>query len=81
MSNGAELSSILKAGGATFAQRFAGRSPAEFVQWLYLSALSRQPTAAEQEIAESAIGQDLNPESIADLVWAIIVQPEFCFVR
>jgi hypothetical protein len=81
LTNGQEISETLIAGSESLAQRFAGESIESFTRWLYGAALARQPTAAELEIARTALGEKLDPPAVADLLWAIVVQPEFCFVR
>ncbi len=47
---------------------------------LYLSVLSRQPTAEEQlEVAEYLADHvDARPDALADLAWALLASTEFC---
>ena len=52
------------------------------VDRLYRHALQRPPTAAERKIAEAAIADPRRPgrvsaEAVADLLWAIMMTPEF----
>ena len=52
------------------------------VDRLYRHALQRPPTAAERKIAEAAIADPrragrVSAEAVADLLWAIMMTPEF----
>jgi hypothetical protein len=49
------------------------------VNWLYRHLLSRQPTAAEREAAKSA-GPE-SPQGLEDLLWALVMSPEFQFIH
>jgi mono/diheme cytochrome c family protein len=43
--------------------------------------LDRQPSRQEQQLAEKMLGRgQVKPEGLADLLWAITMQPEFQFV-
>jgi hypothetical protein len=54
------------------------RSPAELVERLYLHLLSRRPEAAERRIALSMAGK---PGGVEDLLWAMLMSPEFQYIR
>lgn len=58
------------------------RTAGAVVDRLYRHALQRPPTAAERKIAEAAIRDPRRPgrvsaEAVADLLWAIMMTPEF----
>jgi hypothetical protein len=67
----------------------AGDSDAQIVQYLYLAALSRYPTPAEQQVlvnhlrtAEMQKVQDVvDPRraALSDLAWAMLTSKEFMF--
>ena len=57
-------------------------TPAEAVDRVFWHALGRAPSAAERKVAESAIADPSRPgrvsaDALADLLWAVMVKPEF----
>lgn len=80
LSNGEVLTNAM----ATGANNLAGRewkSSAEMVRWVYQQALTRDPTAPELDIAVEMLGNQPAATQIQDLLWALVMQPEFMFVR
>jgi hypothetical protein len=80
LSNGQALTNLLSAGAAKLKQK-TWASPEAFVRWLYLSALTREPSAAELKVAAGMVGADLSEQGIADLLWAVCMLPEFQTIR
>lgn len=80
LANGQALAGLLTAGAARIKQR-AWATPEAMVHWLYLSALSREPSAAERSVAVGLLGADCSEQSIADLLWAVCMLPEFQTIR
>ena len=80
LSNGQALANLLDVGAAKLKQR-AWASPEAFVRWLYLSALCREPSAAELKVAADMVGAELSTQGIADLLWAVCMLPEFQTIR
>jgi hypothetical protein len=80
LSAGARLSEILKAGTGKILQKKAG-SPGELVDWLYDFSLCRRASSEEKAAALEALGPKPSAESLEDLLWAIVVSPEFQLVR
>ncbi|MPY90366.1 MAG: DUF1553 domain-containing protein [Luteitalea sp.] len=52
-------------------------APKEMVQQIYLQALGRPPVDREMEAAQSALGPKPSVESVQDLLWALVLLPEF----
>ncbi len=88
--NGDTLNNKLRAKGNVIDQLIkAGEPDAQIVQYLYLAALSRYPTAAEKQelvshlrTAEMQKVQDVaNPRraALSDLAWAMLTSKEFMF--
>ena len=76
LTNGAELSRRLGEGAAL--QVAAGDpSPAALLERLYRTALGRKPTAAEARIALPLLAPPLQPAAVEDLLWALVMLPEF----
>lgn len=48
---------------------------------LYRHALSRDPSAAEMMLARQTIGARLTPEILEDMLWALVMSPEFQYIR
>jgi hypothetical protein len=80
LSNGAMLAELLERGAKNLLQR-QWKSPAEFIHWLYESALAREPTAAELATMQGALGSKLTEQGIEDGLWAVLMLPEFQLVR
>lgn len=80
LSNGEVLAELLARGGQNLLQR-PWKSPAGFIRWLYLSALCREPTAAELDIMQETLGDKLTAQGIEDALWAVLMLPEFQLVR
>src|SRR5690606_3260339 len=75
LTNGAKLTEALHAGAAAWKEKYATTDT--LVNALYLKALGRPATAEEINVVESAIGPVPSEENIQDLVWAILLVPEF----
>ena len=56
-------------------------SPEDLVVWLFKFALSRPPTPAESQLAASLLGESMEPRAVEDLIWAVLMLPEFQLVR
>jgi mono/diheme cytochrome c family protein len=80
LTNGATLDGRLKKASPRFAAE-AAASPAAWVKSLYIRLLCRPPTDAELQLATDLLGSKPTPEATADVVWALLMQPEFQFVH
>jgi hypothetical protein len=58
-----------------------GRTTDELLTWLYRFALSRQPTDGERELAREVWGTAPSEADMEDLLWAVIMLPEFQWIR
>jgi hypothetical protein len=81
LSNSPLLAETLSRGAAKILDQYAAQEPAAIAEWLYESALSREPTADEKEIAMEVLGSPPTCEGIDDLVWLVIMLPEFQIIR
>lgn len=84
LANGAQIAKILNEGSALLLKQDWGKQPKEnFVAWLYEQALSRAPTVQERQIAAEILGDEvtLTARGIEDLLWAVVMLPEFQWVR
>jgi hypothetical protein len=81
LANSERLAAILAQGAPQVLDRFAGKDGAALTRWLYESALSRPPTAAEQSVANEILGSPPTEQGVEDLLWVVIMLPEFQIVR
>ena len=79
LTNGKILNEVLARGAVRWLSEYEGR-PEEMINQIYLTAFSRNPTQREADIAASLMEPNYTPESMQDLLWAIVMQPEFQFI-
>lgn len=58
-----------------------GSEAADIVTWVTNFALSRKPSSDELAAAQEGFGREVTPPAVQDYLWAIIMQPEFQFIR
>ncbi|MDB5387518.1 MAG: hypothetical protein JWM11_3164, partial [Planctomycetaceae bacterium] len=80
LSNGQILAETLERGSRKLLAK-STQSPLEFTQWLYRFALSREPTTEEIAIVKESLGAKLTEQGIQDVLWSVIMLPEFQLVR
>lgn len=76
LNNGAEFVSYLNRGAARLLSDQKGMVPK-----LYLEALSRLPSDFEIEVAREILGTKASEERVADLLWTVLMLPEFQFIN
>ena len=81
LSNGAILADWLSRGAANILKAHPKATPDELIDLLYRQALSRNPTAAELAVSRELLGGKPTPDSLSDLLWAIVMLPEFQLTR
>lgn len=85
LSNGQTLADWLHRGAMKWHQEFTGRNAKKdsesIAEELYQFALSRSPTSDEKKAVSELIGEKLEVEDLEDMLWAIIMLPEFQYVR
>ncbi len=77
LTNGRTLTRMIGDGAAKLAASKGKQTSAEFVTDIYGKALGRRPTASEQKLAEQTVGNPVQREGVEDLLWAVIMLPEF----
>ncbi len=80
LSNGQALADYLARGAQNLRKR-EWQSPEQFVSWLFRFALSREPSEGEMNILKQAVGDDLSAQGVEDVLWTVIMLPEFQLVR
>lgn len=80
LNNGQLLADLLARGAAKIAKE-RGESSEALVKWLYTFAFSRPPTKNELAVAVEALGPKPTEQGVQDLLWAVVMTPEFQMVR
>lgn len=81
LANGQILTTTLERGAANILKANASLAPDALAEWVFVRALSRKPTDAERAAAKSLLGDKPTAETVADLLWAVVMLPEFQLVR
>ncbi len=79
LTNGTTLDNYLK--GAAIHWQQKQQNPDVMISKIYLTALGREPNRTERTIASEMLGEHPKPETIADLLWIIVMLPEFQIIR
>ena len=80
LNNGQILATRLEQGAARILAKQWPSSDA-LATWLYQFALSRTPATAELSLAREILGEQPTSQGLQDLLWAVMMQPEFQLVR
>lgn len=76
LNNGVEFVNYLNSGASRlFAQQET------LTERLYLTALSRPPSESELAVSREILGDPASKESVADLLWSVVMLPEFQFIN
>jgi hypothetical protein len=81
LSNGAILTDLLTRGATNLLKEKPSATPDERVEDVSRRALCRKPTADELAAARELLGSPVTGEGIADLLWAVVMLPEFQLIR
>jgi hypothetical protein len=81
LSNGHILAETLTRGAAHLLKDNPKATSEQMVERIYLGALCRRPTAAELATGREVLGEPVAAESLADLLWAVFMLPEFQMIR
>lgn len=81
LANGQILTATLDRGAANVLKANPKATPDELVEWVFIRALSRKPTEGERAAAKALLGEKPTVNSVADLLWAVVMLPEFQLVR
>ena len=81
LSNSPLLAETLSRGALHIEKRFEGRDSAAIIEWLYKFALSRPPTSDERATAMELLHSPPTRQGVEDLLWAVLMLPEFQIIR
>jgi hypothetical protein len=79
LTNGGELAGML-AQGANKCIKECGGDGGRIVNSLYERSLCRHPTVEERETALQILGSPIRKEGVEDLLWSVVMLPEFQLV-
>lgn len=80
LNNGQTLATRLEQGASRVLAKQWASSDA-LTHWLYQFALARVPTSAELTLAREVLGEKPTGQGVQDLLWAVLMLPEFQLVR
>ena len=75
LSNGDIMHKVVQNVGAKWAS--SKRTPDQLIEDLFQNAFLRKPTQDEKTVAAELLGEKPSAATVADLVWALVLQPEF----
>lgn len=81
LSNGQKVTEMLKSGATKILADMKGQSADRIIDEVFRDALSRLPNAAERGTAREVLTDKPTPDSLADLIWVVVMLPEFQLVR
>jgi hypothetical protein len=81
LANSALFAETLSRGAANLLKRFEGQEAGVTVDWLYKYALSRPPTSDELSTAIELLQSPPTQQGVEDLLWVVMMLPEFQTVR
>jgi len=79
LANGEILDNILVAGAARLLPAINDQQ--QFIENLFRQAVCREPSDEELRLADSVVGEMPTAESVQDLLWLLIMLPEFQFIQ
>ncbi len=79
LSNGAAVDDLLSRGSSTLLK--ANKTPDTLIDAVYERALCRLPTANERMVMRQTVGMPMTAEGVADLLWIVVMLPEFQLLR
>ncbi len=81
LSNSPILVDTLSRGATNLLREGNQTSAVEFVEGFFWDALSRPPTDSERDLALQIVGDSMDQQGIEDLIWTVVMLPEFQIVR
>lgn len=79
LSNGQVLSDMLSRGANTLLKK--SESPNHLISDVYMRAFCRLPRVDELTTARKIVGKEATADGVADLLWVVVMLPEFQLVR
>jgi mono/diheme cytochrome c family protein len=81
LTNGPEFVALLDQGAKGLLNRPEAKDADALVAWLFTSALGRAPTETERAEGRAILGSPATEASASDLLWTVLMLPEFQMIR
>jgi hypothetical protein len=81
LSNSQLLATTLGKGAAVILKESEAQSDDKLTSWVYEAALCRHPTKGEREIVREILGGTPTAQGVEDLLWMVIMLPEYQIIR
>jgi hypothetical protein len=81
LSNGQALTELLEAGAKKLLADHASDSPEEMCRRVFKAGLSREPNKEEMSRMLELAGKPLTAEGVADVLWCVVMLPEFQLIQ
>jgi hypothetical protein len=81
LTNGPEMADLLEKGAKNLHAQHNDWSPERLTTWIFQSALSRSPTLEELTATKSVFGAGRSIDGWNDLLWTVVMLPEFQLIR
>jgi mono/diheme cytochrome c family protein len=81
MTNGPAMAELIGKGAANWRSKRADLSADQTIHAIYKATLCRRATQTEVATAREILGQKIDDESLADLLWCVVMLPEFQLVK
>ncbi|MEM9345265.1 MAG: DUF1549 domain-containing protein [Planctomycetota bacterium] len=81
LSNGEALNKMIQSGATSLLNKQKDKSPDEMITLIYNRALSRDPNPAERKICRQMLGDPMIQQGLEDMLWSILMLPEFQHIR
>ncbi|MEM9348506.1 MAG: PSD1 and planctomycete cytochrome C domain-containing protein [Planctomycetota bacterium] len=81
LANGEALNTMIQQGATSLINKHKGKTTDQMITLVYTRALSRQPTAAERRICREMLGEPMIQQGLEDMLWSVIMLPEFQHIR
>ncbi len=81
LANGDILASLLARGAENLANESKGKASQAVISELFYEAVSRPPTENEIEVLTELSGTEITARGMEDVLWALLMLPEFQLVR
>ncbi len=80
LTNGEFFNTIMQEGAETMLASY-GNNSEQLVNQLYLKSFGRMPNTQEQSLMTDVVGTEPGVEEVQDLLWAVVLLPEFQFIN
>jgi hypothetical protein len=81
LSNSQLLATTLGKGAAKILKQFDAQNDDKLTAWIYEAALARKPTDSERDIAREILGASPTAQGVEDLLWVVMMLPEYQIIR